>query len=221
MLHWTLGPHLSSFADPVRGEMAEFLMSISLALMQRSSSYLGARTPSGELAAVAVVQRLKRPPKTGIVDGFRILAHLVALYVRGALPELYRRKAHAERKRLVNPGLMKRADVMMKELERMHAAHAPADHLFVFVMATDPPAQGSGYCSQVMRAVERAADAEGLPAYLEAASERTRAIYERFGFEVVGSYTMAVEPADPDEGWPPCGPVYAMVRSVGASPARS
>jgi len=63
----------------------------------------------------------------------------------------------------------------------------------VDIMAVVPEAQGQGYTSRLMRAVSRAADAEGVPCYLEASSERNTRIYGRFGYEVRGQSTESTE----------------------------
>ena len=62
----------------------------------------------------------------------------------------------------------------------------------------------------------RAADATGLPVYLEASGERNQSLYEHFGFKTVGVYTLAVEGGDPDAGWAPYEKLFAMVRPPSA-----
>ncbi len=48
-----------------------------------------------------------------------------------------------------------------------------------------PDDQGRGIGSALLRPVLTRCDREGVPAYLEASSERNRALYARHGFEVV------------------------------------
>ena len=49
-----------------------------------------------------------------------------------------------------------------------------------------PDRQGNGIGSALLAHMEARLDAEGLPAYLEASSERNRALYVRHGFDVTG-----------------------------------
>lgn len=77
-----------------------------------------------------------------------------------------------------------------------HHPHEPVWYLpFVGV---DPAHQGQGHGADLVRAGLIRADADGLPAYLEATSERNRALYERLGFEVVGE----IRAGDSPSLWP-------------------
>ena len=78
-------------------------------------------------------------------------------------------------------------------MQKLHALHAPGPHIYVAVMATLPEKQGQGHCNRLMRAISRAADLDKLPCYLECTSERNSKIYQRFGYRVVGQYTVSVE----------------------------
>jgi ribosomal protein S18 acetylase RimI-like enzyme len=60
------------------------------------------------------------------------------------------------------------------------------DHWYLFSIGVSPAAQGRRLGSALLAHTLAAADAERAPAYLEASSTRSRALYERFGFEVVG-----------------------------------
>ncbi|KAG2486304.1 hypothetical protein HYH03_015008 [Edaphochlamys debaryana] len=61
--------------------------------------------------------------------------------------------------------------------------HGP--FLYVSVMGTRPGAQGRGLGRALLRFVCDRADAAGLHCYIEATSVRSRALYERFGFEQI------------------------------------
>jgi predicted N-acetyltransferase YhbS len=98
-------------------------------------------------------------------------------------------------------------------MKKMHTAHGSMPHWYVQVMAVDPGAQGKRHCSRLMRAVCQLADKEGLACYLEASGPRNRAVYERFGFQVVETGTLEVE--GDEEGSEPFTEAYAMVRAVG------
>ena len=63
----------------------------------------------------------------------------------------------------------------------------------------------------LLRAINRVADSEGLPAYLET-GENNRSLYEHFGYEVVGQTQLDGGHRSDEEGeWPPC-PLLGMLR---------
>ena len=59
-------------------------------------------------------------------------------------------------------------------------------HWYLYLVAVDPEQQGRGVGSALLAAGLARADAEALPAYLEATSERNSALYARVGFEAAG-----------------------------------
>jgi GNAT superfamily N-acetyltransferase len=86
-------------------------------------------------------------------------------------------------------------------LQRVMTAHHPTDdHWYLPAIGTRPDAQGRGLGSVLLAHTLRLADEGGEPAYLEATSPRSRALYARFGFEVVGEIA-------PD-GCPPMWPMW-------------
>nr|BFF22827.1 GNAT family N-acetyltransferase [Glycomyces mayteni] len=68
------------------------------------------------------------------------------------------------------------------------AARHPVDrpHVYLAVMGVVPPAQGRGIGSALLRDRLARADRDGLPAYLEASSPGSRALYLRHGFADLG-----------------------------------
>ena len=56
---------------------------------------------------------------------------------------------------------------------------------YLLTLGVDPPRQGRGIGSALMRPVLTRADAEGLPCYLETEKERNVRFYGKHGFEVV------------------------------------
>jgi GNAT superfamily N-acetyltransferase len=79
------------------------------------------------------------------------------------------------------------------------------------IIATAPAQQGKGYGGALLRAINRVADSEGLPAYLET-GENNRSLYEHFGYEVVGRTQLDGGHRSDEEGeWPPC-PLLGMLR---------
>ncbi|MDY7103556.1 MAG: GNAT family N-acetyltransferase [Actinomycetota bacterium] len=86
-------------------------------------------------------------------------------------------------------------------LEIFEAAHPREPAWFLQFLGVDPAAQGLGLGSALLRATLARADAAGEAAYLEATSDRNRALYERHGFRCIGELPL------------PDGPVtYAMWR---------
>jgi ribosomal protein S18 acetylase RimI-like enzyme len=75
------------------------------------------------------------------------------------------------------PGLVSAID----EVDKKHP-HEP--HFYLPMIGIDPPYQGRGIGSALMRPVLERCDREGIPAYLESSNERNVALYERNGFRV-------------------------------------
>ena len=66
------------------------------------------------------------------------------------------------------------------------------------MLGTDPPAQGRGLGSAVLRPGLELCDREGLPAYLESSKESNVGFYARFGFRVTEEVRM---PGDGPSVW--------------------
>jgi GNAT superfamily N-acetyltransferase len=62
--------------------------------------------------------------------------------------------------------------------------HPGAPHYYLPVIGVSPEWQGSGIGTALLQPVLEGCDRERLPAYLEASTPRSRACYERSGFEV-------------------------------------
>jgi ribosomal protein S18 acetylase RimI-like enzyme len=80
-------------------------------------------------------------------------------------------------------------------LERLHKRNAPAQHWYLQFLGVDPPCQGQGIGSALMRPMLARADAEGVACYLETFNPRTVPLYQRHGFEVAAE-------GDPPKGAP-------------------
>ena len=68
-------------------------------------------------------------------------------------------------------------------MERRHPSRPR--HFYLAFVGVEPASQGRGLGSRLMFPVLSEADAAGTAAYLEASTPRSRALYERHGFEVV------------------------------------
>lgn len=79
-------------------------------------------------------------------------------------------------------------------LEQAGAFHPSEPHWYLPMMGVDPTEQGRGYGSALLRRGLALCDADGLPAYLESTNPRNVALYERFGFKVVGQIKTRTSP---------------------------
>jgi GNAT superfamily N-acetyltransferase len=61
------------------------------------------------------------------------------------------------------------------------------EHLHLAFLGVVPGAQGSGLGGELLRGRLSRADADRVPAYLEASSSRSRPFYERHGFRTTGA----------------------------------
>ncbi|MFI0963024.1 GNAT family N-acetyltransferase [Streptomyces sp. NPDC021080] len=81
-------------------------------------------------------------------------------------------------------------------------------HAYLWMIGVAPGRQGQGLGGALIETVLDRCDREGLAAYLEASNARSRALYERLGFEVEGS------PLDLPDG-PRMWPMWREPRPVG------
>jgi GNAT superfamily N-acetyltransferase len=72
--------------------------------------------------------------------------------------------------------------------------HLRSPHYYLAYIGVAPEAQGQGRGSSLMRPTLDRCDAERLPAYLEASSERNAALYERLGFALTAELRFAGSP---------------------------
>ncbi|MFJ7074831.1 GNAT family N-acetyltransferase [Streptomyces sp. NPDC098781] len=89
----------------------------------------------------------------------------------------------------------------VEQIGRLTAAIHPEGraHEYLWMIATAPGHQGEGLGSALITSVLDRCDEEGVAAYLEASSARSRQLYERLGFELEG------DPLDLPDGprmWP-------------------
>ena len=84
-----------------------------------------------------------------------------------------------------------RAAGLLSTIERRHIREP---HYYFAYVGVSPEAQGRGLGTALMRPTLDRCDEEGLPAYLEASSERNAALYERLGFELKDELRFAGSP---------------------------
>ncbi|GLC38157.1 hypothetical protein PLESTF_001894400 [Pleodorina starrii] len=81
---------------------------------------------------------------------------------------------------------MDASDFFEGQREEFLQAHGP--FMYVSVMAVAPGRQGRGLGSALLAFICDRADAAGLHCYIEATSPRNRALYERFGFQLIQAW---------------------------------
>ncbi|HEY5193073.1 MAG TPA: GNAT family N-acetyltransferase [Solirubrobacteraceae bacterium] len=79
-------------------------------------------------------------------------------------------------------------------LALMEMRHIREPHYYFAYIGVAPEAQGQGLGTTLMGPTLERCDREGLPAYLEASSERNAALYERLGFKVTRELRFAGSP---------------------------
>jgi len=89
-------------------------------------------------------------------------------------------------------------DGQMERLAALSEAmdeHHPADDCwYLLAMGVRPSAQGRRSGGRMLAHTLEQIDEANEPAYLEASSLRSRALYERHGFEVIGEFTVQDSP---------------------------
>lgn len=76
----------------------------------------------------------------------------------------------------------------------MERRHVRTPHYYIRDLGVHPDMQGQGLGSALLQPTLDRCDREGLPAYLEASSERNAALYERLGFQHTAELRVAGSP---------------------------
>lgn len=79
-------------------------------------------------------------------------------------------------------------------ITKMERRHLREPHVYVPYVGVAPEAQGAGLGTALLGKTVEGADAQELPTYLEATSERNAALYARLGFEHLGAFTVLGSP---------------------------
>jgi GNAT superfamily N-acetyltransferase len=83
---------------------------------------------------------------------------------------------------------------MAQVFEQMEKFHPKDPCWYLPLIGVDPASQGRGYGSALLRYALEHVDRTGAPAYLESSNPRNVPLYERHGFEVLGSIQAASSP---------------------------
>ena len=84
------------------------------------------------------------------------------------------------------------------DMERVFAqmeTHHPSEPCWYLpLIGVDPLCQGRGYGSALLRHALEQCDREGMPAYLESSNPRNIPLYQRYGFEIIGTIQAGTSP---------------------------
>jgi ribosomal protein S18 acetylase RimI-like enzyme len=94
-------------------------------------------------------------------------------------------------------------DDMFAVFEQMGSYHPSEPHWYLPLIGVDPGQQRKGYGSELMRHALAACDRDGTPAYLESSNPANIPLYERHGFEVLGTIHAGGSP-----------PIFPMLRKA-------
>ncbi len=83
---------------------------------------------------------------------------------------------------------------VMRMLNKMESQHPSQSHYYLPIIGVAPAWQGKGLGTALLAPVLRRCDSEGMPAYLEASTPRSRACYERSGFVTTGEMSVGDSP---------------------------
>ena len=108
--------------------------------------------------------------------------HSIALWLPPKSSQLGIRDVLAQLPMLLILG--RRAGAALRLVQLVESRHPRTAHYYLGGLGTDPPWQGKGLGSAVLRPVLESCDREGMPAYLESSKESNIPFYRRHGFEV-------------------------------------
>jgi GNAT superfamily N-acetyltransferase len=78
--------------------------------------------------------------------------------------------------------------------EQMARFHPHEPHWYLPLIATDPARQGKGLGAALLRHALAICDEQSMPAYLEATTARSARLYQRHGFETLGTIQAGTSP---------------------------
>ena len=96
-----------------------------------------------------------------------------------------------------------RQSAVFAVLEQMGRYHPHEPHWYLPLIGVDPVHQGKGHGSALLRHALLQCDQDHVPAYLESSNPANVPLYERHGFEVMGTIQAGVSP-----------PIFPMLRAA-------
>ncbi len=204
-LDWVCGPEHAQGRDADahtrREGVARSLYTWCWSLCSTEGRCFGVRSADGAQLDAAVFCLPPCAVTRGIV--FTPLRFLRTMW-RVGVPEIYALHREANRKRY-GSGPSTRLDAADKLQTRMHARCAPTPHWYVFLLGVRSGAQRSGLGALLLRTVERMAELDKVPVYLECCGASNRDYYLSRGF------TVAAECELPSDGNAPTASAYGML----------
>ncbi len=97
-------------------------------------------------------------------------------------------------------------DDLFTVFEQMAKYHPSEPHWYLPLIGVDPAYQGKGYGAALIRYALQKCDRDQAPAYLESTNPRNAPLYQRHGFEVLGTIQVGASP-----------PLVPMLRRPGFS----
>lgn len=85
-------------------------------------------------------------------------------------------------------------EALFSMFEQMGAYHPAEPHWHLPLVGVVPEAQGRGFGSALLHRTLARCDVEGTPAYLESSNVRNIPLYQRLGFEVLGTIQVGTSP---------------------------
>lgn len=78
--------------------------------------------------------------------------------------------------------------------EQMEQYHPAEPHWYLPIIGVDPAYQGRGYGNALMKHALEQCDRDHAPAYLESSNPRNVSLYQRHGFEALGTIQKGTSP---------------------------
>jgi GNAT superfamily N-acetyltransferase len=98
--------------------------------------------------------------------------------------------------------------------DQMGRYHPEEPHWHLPLIGVDPTRQRQGYGSVLLEHVLRFCDKEGTPAYLESSNPANVPLYQRHGFEVLGTIQVGTSPPITPMLRHPCDSIHRQTREV-------
>ena len=80
-------------------------------------------------------------------------------------------------------------------MQQMARYHPKEPHWYLPLIGVDPPRQGQGHGAALLKYGLAACDRDGTAAYLESTNPRNVPLYQRHGFEILGTIQAGRSPA--------------------------